>query len=285
MVYNLTEQQRELAKWLFREHQLQRLGESFKVSFVRDGIVVDDKPHVNECIGELNFEKLSPGSFEALSDAKLLQQRACQPRNIKILNVHHVAAETLAFTILGNLKIAVASNFIDERSPSIISTIAQTHPPEIAMSIDRFRERYPDPKRTGFLIMRFAAEKPYARIVDAIRETAKEHQLTVLRADDHEFHTDLLSNVRTYLHCCGFGIAVYDRIKTDEPNANVGLEVGYCMAMNKPVLLLKDQTIPKLQTDLAGRLYRDFDAHDPIGTIPGQLTKWLEDYGIIVRNR
>ena len=88
--------------------------------------------------------------------------------------------------------------------------------------------------------------------------------------------------MRTLLHGCGFGIAVYERIEREEPNANVGLEVGYLMAMNKPVLLLKDKTVTSLQSDLAGKLYTPFDPHDPEGSIPEQLTKWLKDNGIII---
>lgn len=163
--------------------------------------------------------------------------------------------------------------------------LAQPHPPEIGISLDRLREQYPDYSRCGFLIMRFAATKPYARISAAIDQTASSHGLSIVRADSHAFHSDLLSNVRTYLHGCSFGIAVYERIETDEPNANVGLEVGYLMALNKPVLLLKDRTLPQLHSDLAGRLYRLFDPHDPEGTIPGQLSKWFEDQGIVVPRR
>lgn len=196
-----------------------------------------------------------------------------------------ISAETLVLTVRENLYRAVDSGFGDENLPHPVSALAQPHPPEIAMSIDRLRERYPDAKKLGFLIMRFAAEKPYAAIVDAIKKTAEKHGLKVIRADEHQFHSNLLSNVRTYLHGCGFGIAIYERITTNEPNANVGLEVGYLMAMNKPVLLFKDKTAEKLQTDLAGELYKEFDTHDPENTIPKQLTKWLEDYGIIVPNR
>ena len=163
--------------------------------------------------------------------------------------------------------------------------LAQPHPPEIGISLDRLRDQYPDYSRCGFLIMRFTAAKPYARILTAIDQTARSHGLSILRADSHGFHSDLLSNVRTYLHGCSFGIAVYERIETDEPNANVGLEVGYLMALNKPVLLLKDWTLPQLPADLAGRLYRTFDPHDPEGTIPGQLSKWFEDQGIVVPQR
>ena len=160
--------------------------------------------------------------------------------------------------------------------------LAQPHPPEIGISLDRLRQLYPDYTKCGLLIMRFSAAKPYPQILNAIDGTARSHGLHILRADMHDFHGDLMSNVRTYLHGCSFGIAVYDRIESEEHNANVGLEVGYLMALNKPVLLLKDRTLPQLQTDLAGRLYRTFDPHDPEGTIPAQLTKWFEDYGIIV---
>ena len=150
------------------------------------------------------------------------------------------------------------------------------------MSLDRLRSKFPDPKKFGFLIMRFAAAKPYKRIVEIIQREAASLGISIIRADEHEFHGELWGNVRTYLHGCGFGIAVYERIESNEPNANIGLEVGYLMAMNKPVLLLKDQTLETLQADLAGKLYKEFDPHNPEETIPAQLKKWLVDYGIIV---
>jgi hypothetical protein len=180
---------------------------------------------------------------------------------------------------------AVDTNFAEDSATAPISTLAQPHPPEIAMSLDRLRAKYPDPKKVGFLVMRFTAAKPFERIVEVIKQTAAEHGLDIVRADENQFHDDLWGNVRTYLHGCGFGIAVYERIETEEPNANVGLEVGYLMAMNKPVLLLKDKTVETLQVDLAGKLYKPFDPHDPEGTIPDQLTKWLKDYGIVVPKR
>ena len=156
------------------------------------------------------------------------------------------------------------------------------NPPEIVVSLERLRARYPDSKKLGFLVMRFTASKPFARIVEVIKQTAKEHNLVVIRADESEFHADLWGNVRTILHGCSFGIAVYERIERNEPNANVGLEVGYLMAMNKPVLLLKDKTVDTLQSDLTGKLYKPFDPHDPENTIPEQLTRWLKDNGIVV---
>lgn len=170
-------------------------------------------------------------------------------------------------------------------STSAAVVAAQSHPPEIAVSLERLRAKYPDPNKLGFLIMRFTEAKPFRRIVEVIKNTAEKHGLVVVRADENGVHADLWGNVRTLLHGCGFGIAVYERIDTNEPNANVGLEVGYLMAMNKPVLLLKDKTVATLQADLAGKLYRPFDPHDPESTVPDQLTKWLEDNGIVVPKR
>lgn len=158
----------------------------------------------------------------------------------------------------------------------------QPHPPEITLPLERLRKKYPDPTKLGFLIMRFADTKPLKRILKVIKTTAKAHGLTIIRADENDFHADLWGNVRTLLHGCYFGIAVYERIDKNEPNANVGLEVGYLMAMNKPVLLLKDKTVSALQSDLAGKLYKPFDPHDPEGTIPAHLTQWLAANGIIV---
>ena len=178
--------------------------------------------------------------------------------------------------------IGLDTDFAEDEGRIPISSIAQPHPPEISLSIDRLREKYPDPKKLGFLIMRFVHEKPYPQIIETIKQTGERHGVKIVRADETEFHADLWGNVRTYLHGCGFGIAIYERIGTDEPNANVGLGVGYLMAMNKPVLLLKDKTLETLQADLAGKLYKKFDPHDPGSTIPDQLTKWLADNGIIV---
>jgi hypothetical protein len=160
--------------------------------------------------------------------------------------------------------------------------VVQPHFSEIAMSLERLRKKFPDATKLGFLVMRFTKGKPFQRIVDVIKRTAEKHGLTIIRADENEFHAHLWENVRTLLHGCGFGIAIYERIEREEPNANVGLEVGYLMAMNKPVLLLKDKTVGVLQADLAGKLYKSFDPHEPEKTIPGQLTAWLADNGIIV---
>ena len=85
------------------------------------------------------------------------------------------------------------------------------------------------------------------------------------------------------MHGCGFGIAIFERITADDFNPNVSLELGYMIALGKPVCLLRDKYLPALHTDLVGRLYESFDPQIPDKTIPGVLAKWLRDKSVISR--
>jgi hypothetical protein len=220
MSYNLTENQKKLARWLveaIRDGQIDETfrgyipGQSLQV-ISRSGSIIPNVP------GEFSM-------LHCLEEEDLLSMRS--------------SGNTFSCTAKGKLFTAVDSNFAEEETATPVSTLAQPHPPEIAMSLDRLRAKYPDPKKLGFLVMRFTAAKPFSKIVETIKKTGEQYGLTIIRADENEFHADLWGNVRTHLHGCGFGIAIYERIETNEPNANVGLEVGYLLAMNKPVLLLR----------------------------------------------
>ncbi len=154
-------------------------------------------------------------------------------------------------------------------------------PPEIQDSLRRFQVEHTDRSRVAFIMMQFQQTPAHDNITEAIKATLGKHGIVGVRADEKEYHDDLLPNVLTYLHGCGFGIAVFERIKTEEAhNPNVALEVGYLLAMGKPVCLLKDRNLPRLQADLVGRLYRQFDSYDPADTIPPQVSGWLRDRGL-----
>jgi hypothetical protein len=166
------------------------------------------------------------------------------------------------------------------RQLSLPSARAYPIPGTITESIEKFRTDYPAGQRTAFLMMQFGNSVAHKAIVNAIREALKPRGITALRADDKQYHDDVFPNVQTYLYGCDFGIAVFERIEADAFNPNVALEVGYCLALDKPVCFLKDRTLKTLQTDLVGKLYREFDAHQPAETIAPVLLKWLEDKGI-----
>lgn len=284
MSYNLTEMQAELARWIVGKIREQKLGETFRAVIGGVGkISFDGLGEMTGVHGRLDFGKIQAGTFEALiADGMFVRQK--EGGTVAMLGGRQmtVRQERTVLTATRRLFDAVDSNFADDEVVAPLSTLAHTAPPELNLSLDRLRRKYPDPAKLGFLVMRFTSGKAFSAIVTAIKETATKHGISIVRADEHEFHADLWGNVRTFLHGCSFGVTVYERIEQDEPNANVGLEIGYLLAMSKPVLLLKERTVKTLQADLMGKLYKEFDEHDPEGSIPGQLTKWLVDNGVVV---
>ncbi|MBN4085003.1 hypothetical protein JYT89_01530 [Flavobacteriaceae bacterium AH-315-B10] len=151
---------------------------------------------------------------------------------------------------------------------------------ELSLSLKRFRKDYPIAEKCGFLMMKFEDSKIQKEIVTVLKSHLTKKGISLLRADDKWYADGLFENIKTYMQGCSFGIALFDRINTDEFNPNVSLEIGYMMALSKPVLLLKDQTLKSLQTDLVGKLYHQFDFQYPEKTIPLVLDKWLSDMEI-----
>jgi hypothetical protein len=152
---------------------------------------------------------------------------------------------------------------------------------ELKPALERFLRDHPIPQHCAFVMMRFGGTGLHERIFKVIREVCARHGLKALRADGKTYAEELLPNVRTYMHGCAFGIAVFERLSKEEFNPNVSLEVGYMMVQGKPVCLLKDSTLIALQSDLTGRLYQSFDTQNPEESIPPVLEKWLVDREII----
>jgi hypothetical protein len=154
-------------------------------------------------------------------------------------------------------------------------------PADIKESSERFYKDYPEGTRTAFLIMQFTETDIHDKIISTIKSLLKGYNITVLRADDKEYSDDLFANIKTYMHCCEFGISIFERITEEEFNPNVSLEVGYMMGLKKPICLLKDKTLKNLQTDLAGKLYKPINLFNIEESIKTHLNKWLRDKELI----
>jgi len=146
--------------------------------------------------------------------------------------------------------------------------------------IEKFRADHSDSVSTAFLIMRFSSKRQFGQIHDALRSAFSELGVRLLRADDKTYSEDLFENVRLYADCCSFGVAVFDRIEGEYFNPNVSLEVGFMLGRQKPVLLLKDETMQVLPSDLVGRLYVPLNVHEPLAGLGERLRKWLDDNAI-----
>ena len=166
-----------------------------------------------------------------------------------------------------------------ETRPVITELPNSSFPIEIQESLARFRADHPDKGKVAFIMMKFGQTDLHEKVVKGIKSALEPHGITGLRADDKQYHDDLFDNMLTYIFGCGLGVAVFERIESDEFNPNVSLEVGYLMALRKPVCLLKDRTLMSLHSDLVGKLYKPFDPQNPIKSIPPVLRQWLADKG------
>jgi len=193
----------------------------------------------------------------------------------------HAKADSLDAYIQSLVEQYVNTTLQTQRKPNQKISEEAVSNPEIATGLEKFRSDYPVGSKTAFIIMQFGGTKPHAAVVNCIKETLRSHGITALRADDKEYMDDLFPNIKTYMHACDFGVAVFDRITEDDFNPNVSLEVGYMLGMGKNVLLLKDKTLKQLQTDLTGKLYKPFDTTDVENTMPTQIEKWLTDRGLV----
>jgi hypothetical protein len=171
-----------------------------------------------------------------------------------------------------------------ERRGSVLFTVPVSAPPRsLAPSVPQdsveglsaFLSDHPEPEPCGFLMMSFTKSDQHSRIAKAVKETCAKAGLKALRADESRYSADLFPNIRTYMHGCSFGIAIFERIESDDFNPNVSLEVGYMLGMGKPVCLLKDKNLKGMQSDLMGRLYEVFDLNNIDASISDALGKWL----------
>ncbi|MGB7160767.1 MAG: hypothetical protein WBD40_22070 [Tepidisphaeraceae bacterium] len=156
-------------------------------------------------------------------------------------------------------------------------------PLELQPHLEKFRLDHPQPMKVAFVMMRFEDTDLHKQAFAAVRNACAKFGITALRADGKAYADDLLPNIKTYMHGCGFGVAIFERIVEEYFNPNVSLEVGYMLGMGKRVCLLKDKTLTKgLQTDLVGSLYEPFDAQHAAESIPPVLEKWMRDREFVV---
>jgi hypothetical protein len=143
-----------------------------------------------------------------------------------------------------------------------------------------FLRDHPNPERNVFLMMRFRSGAQYDEIHRAIREGLASYGLNVVRADDKDYTGDLWENVCLHMLGCRFGVAVFEEIDLREFNPNVALELGFMIAHGKRCLLLKDQRMPRMPTDIVGKLYKEFDSYSITSTVTTAVDRWARDVGL-----
>jgi CAP12/Pycsar effector protein, TIR domain len=128
-----------------------------------------------------------------------------------------------------------------------------------------------------FVMMRFQDTKHNAEIRRAIESALKPHGLTAQFADNLTVADTLWDNVCAYMLGSQFGIAVIEEIEERSFNPNVALEIGFMLALQRQVLVLKDKRVPSMPADLMGHVYSQFDSYDIETTVVARIDAWIEE--------
>lgn len=147
--------------------------------------------------------------------------------------------------------------------------------------LDSFLKDHPVFDRNVFLMMRFDEGEHFIEIEKSVRKEADKYGLHVIRADDKDYTGDLWSNVCLYMLCSKYGIVVYEQIENRDFNPSVSIELGFMSAMNRRCLILKDKRMPKMPTDIIGKLYKEFDTYHIAETIAVCMDSWVHDIAIV----
>lgn len=202
--------------------------------------------------------------------------------------------------------------FIDVQVEKFEDRLNYIYPKEIEDKILQFKRRHAR-ETTAFIMTSFARQ--HKNIAQKIQDILAEHNIKGCLADDVEGgeHTDALwSNIEVYMHGCDFGIGIYaddsillglnraknsdakDSAKRDKKdrkglkkikririNPNLSQEVGYMLALQKKVCILKHEKLESLPADLANKIYVGFNNRN----LERKLTNWLSGQNLITKKK
>jgi hypothetical protein len=104
------------------------------------------------------------------------------------------------------------------------------------------------------------------------------HGLEFHLASDRQLHDDLWTNVAAHMWASRYGVAFFEDLATPKRglNYNLTIEVGAMLMTGRRTALLKDSSIPRLPTDLVGRIFKEVDLSAP-KTVEDALHAWARD--------
>jgi hypothetical protein len=119
---------------------------------------------------------------------------------------------------------------------------------------------------------------PVKEAVTLAGDVCRAHRLEFHLASDRQLHDDLWTNVTAHMWASRYGIAFFEDLATPKRglNYNLTIEVGAMLMTGRRTALLKDKSIPKLPTDLVGRIFKDVDFSAP-DTVEAAIHIWARD--------
>ena len=155
-------------------------------------------------------------------------------------------------------------------------------PPDLAPAkfyggIGRFLEGHPFDHNV-FGMARFPREKvfddPIEKALAVSRGACQDLGLELHLADDRIVDEILFGNVGAAMWACRYGIAILEDTVEEGLNYNAVLEAGAMLVTGRRCLILKDETIPRVPTDLTGHIHTPVDIRDP-KSVREAIVKWI----------
>lgn len=192
--------------------------------------------------------------------------------------------------------------FIKEGDEELFSALVETnidsferrleslYPTKLKDEIMIFKNKHVNEK-TAFIMTSFADE--HQNTINQIVKVLKKHKIIPCLANKQggENYDYLWPNIEVFIHGCDFGIGIYaddsmlkgsdniddkEHFKRIRINPNMSQEVGYMLGLQKKVCILKDKKLDKLPSDLAGKIYVEYqDKND----LENKLSEWLYGKG------
>lgn len=184
------------------------------------------------------------------------------------------------------------SALIENNVDSFKRRLESLYPQKLKDEILEFKNKYAKEK-TAFIMTSFAEE--HQETIKQIIDVLKKHNITPCLANKQggENYDELWPNIEVFIHGCDFGIGIYaddslfkgkGEIEGEEYkkririNPNMSQEVGYMLGLQKKVCILKNKELDKLPTDLAGKIYVEYEGEDDLNN---KLEEWLVTKKII----
>jgi hypothetical protein len=194
-------------------------------------------------------------------------RRATKPRHWAVTPLGRDAVRKLLSdldvrVIEAQLKSVPGSEFAHVRHTLVTPAFA---PLKWITAINRLLEQFPF-EQNVFLMTRFPESPsdthyldPVRELIPLLRDALFAHGLKLHVASDRQLDDDLLANVAAHMWASNYGIGILEDRINRGLNYNVMTEIGAMLMTGRRCALMKDTTVPKLPTDLAGQIFKSVD--------------------------
>lgn len=117
---------------------------------------------------------------------------------------------------------------------------------------------------------------PLGTSLDKTRAACADHGLVMHLASDRMIVDDVWENVLAHMWASRYGIAFFEDQADKGINYNLTIEVGGMLLAGRRTALLKDKSVPKMPTDLVGKIYKSVDITRP-SSVANAIHEWIRD--------